>query len=625
MEQHAMSEQKPESQPEQVQVAVAEPASASAEARGVRRRILALLARLRWEWIVPILVGLLSLALNLHMLGTISAWYDETLSFAIVNRPLDDMWHIIWGQIPNMELYFILLYQWLHVTAALGLHPTEFVLRLPSALFGAMSAVVVLQLGRRFWGWTAGIVAALLFLLNPLQIYYAQEIRAYSLQVLLVCLSWYALLVALAERERRTRWWLAYAIMSSLAVYAQLFSGLVLLAQTATVLAYCLLPGPWRTSARRSLRAFALAQACVVVSLIPLGPVARQGGGNDWVPPAALRHLYTFLRVSVSGGSLLFLALLVAGVLLALAAAAAWFVSRLAASRVPGISSIAPAARERAARVYAHTLQQPAPGILALLAWLVVPVVLAYAVTQPSLNLHVFLDRYLGVIIAALCLLVGVGIAAIRAQPARVAVALLVLALALPQTAGYYAQQNTQGWRALSQWVQQRYQPGDDIACYPDTFCTFPMRYYLAAYPGAAHWDYAAPQSTTDPAALAAFAAKHPHIFLIQAVFSPSATALSELRAVQAFMDSHYQLLGQFSTSHMDYQFKGRDLVTSESVRLYATGATGAAAAPGAGAALSGQHEASAGLADTRDSESRIPRVADAGKPWRGRRLFLNG
>src|SRR2546421_4931626 len=180
-------------------------------------------------WLLCIFIGVIALGFNLYRLGSPSIWYDEAFSVELARQPLPLVWHIIWGPEPNMELYYLLLHFWSGFTGFLGLHPTEFVVRFPSAIFAALSSVMVFLLGRRFLGITAGIIAAGLYLLNDLQLLYAQQTRSYSLQLLLICIAWYAFLAALMEEGRQRRWWTCFIAATTLAVYAQLFSLFILL------------------------------------------------------------------------------------------------------------------------------------------------------------------------------------------------------------------------------------------------------------------------------------------------------------------------------------------------------------------------------------------------------------
>src|SRR5215471_9709014 len=123
-------------------------------------------------WLLCILIGLIALGFNLYRLGSPSIWYDEAFSVELARQPLPLLWHIIWGPEPNMELYYLFLHFWLGFTGLLGQHPTEFVVRVPSAIFAALSSVMVFLLGRRYLGITAALVGAGLYLLNDLQLTY---------------------------------------------------------------------------------------------------------------------------------------------------------------------------------------------------------------------------------------------------------------------------------------------------------------------------------------------------------------------------------------------------------------------------------------------------------------------
>src|SRR5438128_7684225 len=138
------------------------------------------------NWVLSPFLFTLSLGFNLYRLGTPSIWFDEAFSIELARQPLPLLWHIIFGLEPNMELYYLFLHAWLGVTSALAFPATEFVVRLPSAIFAALSTEVVFLLGQRFLSLPIGFLAASLYLLNDLQLVYAQQARSYSLQLLLV-------------------------------------------------------------------------------------------------------------------------------------------------------------------------------------------------------------------------------------------------------------------------------------------------------------------------------------------------------------------------------------------------------------------------------------------------------
>ena len=103
-------------------------------------------------WILCVLIGGVALAFNLFRLGSKSIWFDEVLSVERARQSLPVLWQIIFATQPNMAFYYIFLHFWLGFTSLLGLNPTEFVVRFPSAIFAALSSVMIFLLGRRFLG-----------------------------------------------------------------------------------------------------------------------------------------------------------------------------------------------------------------------------------------------------------------------------------------------------------------------------------------------------------------------------------------------------------------------------------------------------------------------------------------
>src|SRR6267378_5488666 len=101
-------------------------------------------------------------------------------------------------------------------------------------------------------------------MLNQLHLLAAREARSYSLEVLLVCVGWYALLAAISTDRRSYRSWLAFAVAMTLALYVHLFSALVLVAQGVAVGALLLFPSKWREHARRAIPA-------ILASFIAIG------------------------------------------------------------------------------------------------------------------------------------------------------------------------------------------------------------------------------------------------------------------------------------------------------------------------------------------------------------------
>jgi hypothetical protein len=184
------------------------------------------------------LIGLVAIgaALRLYHLTAISLWYDEAVSLHLVDAPWPETLHRIHAEI-GPPLYFILLKLW---TAIVG--PTTLGLRSFSVVCGlAAIPAACLVASDAFDSRRAGLVAALLFAVNPLQIQYSDEGRAYALGVFLALVSSAALIRAI--RSGRFAAWMAYAALSAACLYTHYYL-LFVIAGHAVVIAVLVIVRP---------------------------------------------------------------------------------------------------------------------------------------------------------------------------------------------------------------------------------------------------------------------------------------------------------------------------------------------------------------------------------------------
>ncbi len=122
---------------------------------------------------------LLGLALRLWQLDFQPLWWDEGYSVWFATHPLAQMAALTAEDI-HPPLYYALLAGWIGL-----LGPGPISLRLLSVLFGVLAIPALYVAGRRFLGPRGGLLAAGLLAINPLHVYYSQEVRMYGLVALL--------------------------------------------------------------------------------------------------------------------------------------------------------------------------------------------------------------------------------------------------------------------------------------------------------------------------------------------------------------------------------------------------------------------------------------------------------
>lgn len=134
------------------------------------------------------LIFLLGLVLRL-ILSNQSFWLDEGASLMFAKMSLPHMLEAIKADF-HPPLFYILLKYWLPLAGS-----SEWLIRLPFIAIGALTVPAVYFLCQTILGKKSlvPIVSAFFLAINPLHIYYSQELRMYSLATLFVALSWYAL------------------------------------------------------------------------------------------------------------------------------------------------------------------------------------------------------------------------------------------------------------------------------------------------------------------------------------------------------------------------------------------------------------------------------------------------
>lgn len=523
----------------------------------------AALARLRAprvsrRTLLPAAIFAVALAFDLYRLGAPSLWMDEAFSVQLARQPLSVLYSaFISGGEPNMILYHLLLHGWLALGALFGIPASEFFVRFPSAIFAALSTLVLFLLGRRFLNTWAGLVGAALYTLTGLVLTAAQETRAYSLELLLICVTWYALLTVLQRDTRPLRWWGIFVGGSVLVVYSHAFSMLLLLAQMVAFGLLLLLDTSWRARARRHLTEMLIALAAIVVLIAPFLYASRHGAKNGWLPAPQIGALLSRVT-SVALKSKLSLAVLAALVTLAVAAL---ILSRLPVGR--RVLSRLRSSSSPSAASAALQINETLPILVALACWLLIPTVVSYVLSQGPVRL--FSSRYLVTVVPAACLLVGAGTALVRGRAVRIALGVGIVCAALVTVPGYYAHAQVEDWRTPTRWLEARYQPGDGLVAYNNVQgCELPVDYYLQTDDSPAHFTADAPgvidlaryghgdpfagfSNALHPDALAAYAAKHPRLFYIEGRFTDDADA-ARAHAAQHWLDTRYRFLAQVST-----------------------------------------------------------------------------
>jgi len=362
-------------------------------------------------------------ALRFHALAAKSFWFDEGVSVAIARLDWYNFVRILWRREANMALYYLFLRGWLHFGGS------EFFVRALSVLFAIASVPIIYLLGRRLFDPRVGLIAAALLAVNAYHVQYSQDARSYSLMVFLCLLSSLYFLRCVRQPTRRNR--AAYILSSALAVYAQFFSGLLMLAQWVSLKFL----GEEPASQTRAITKNDWRCVALLVSPAVAFAAATGTGPLRWVQRPGLKDLWIFaLDLSGNGGPLLLLACVAACLAAFLPA---WRTRR----RVPW-------------EFWRYRF---------LVCWLLFPVLLTLAL---ALIKPLFVPRYFIFCLPALLLLLACGLTRLRSATLTVPALAFLIILSLRGTLGYYKQDldiQRDDWRAATQYLLNHSQPGDAL------------------------------------------------------------------------------------------------------------------------------------------------------------------
>ncbi len=246
--------------------------------------------------LILIIILLLASSFRLCGIGSESYWLDEIASVRQAQVQLDESIELVSNDI-TLPFYIVLLNGWVHLFGI-----SELATRTLSAVFGIMTVFAVYLIGRRWYGLRVGIFASLLMALSPIQIFYSQEARMYSLMVLLAALSFY-MFMEVIKRPLLYRI-IIYILINIMLIYTHLFGFLVLLVQSVCYLIFM------RAKTKNMVYGTIVA-LIILASFVPWVPILARQIANTayygWITKPDISSLIQLLQGYLGGTFVLLL------------------------------------------------------------------------------------------------------------------------------------------------------------------------------------------------------------------------------------------------------------------------------------------------------------------------------
>lgn len=178
-----------------------------------------------------ILVGIFSLGafLRTYHIGTESFWFDEAHLLLESQKNIRVLFGVdIEGIHP--PLYRLLIHFWMNMGRS------EIILRIPSLIFSMVSGIFIYKISKLMFNRIIALYSLFLFSISPFQIYYAQEVKMYSLLLLLSLGSAYFFLRILKEGKFIA--WVSYIFFTILSIFTHYFGFFNIFIQNCFLLSY---------------------------------------------------------------------------------------------------------------------------------------------------------------------------------------------------------------------------------------------------------------------------------------------------------------------------------------------------------------------------------------------------
>lgn len=375
-------------------------------------------------WTLAIASGLSAAAISSAGSWIASPWGDEAASLLSAERPVASLLRMARKVDAVHATYYLGLHYWIRLFGA-----SPFSIRFPSALaIGGCVAIVVL-IALRLGSVRLALIAGIVTMIFPRLTYDGEEARSYAFTALFAAALTLLLLHAL---EHSSKWlWVAYTAVAILAVYAFLYTGLVVLAHGIAVF---MRPVPRSTRLRWALAAGITAAATAPIVVV------------GYLQRAQIAYLATTSQYSWQSTGV------------AMWFGTAWFAIPAWLLLAAGIACLTlPRLRATATRGL------PAAW-LAILAWAIVP---ALILIGSSPLIAGFTARYLAFVAPAIALLIALAIEELAARW-RSAAAVLAVGLVVAAAPGWAAQRtpfakNDSDWSQIAQVMSVHARPGQAV------------------------------------------------------------------------------------------------------------------------------------------------------------------
>lgn len=213
--------------------------------------------------LIALVIGL-AFVVRIYRLGHENFWIDEVFQVRWASQTVPEIVRNYGSVESEFHRYVQAPLSYLITHFFISEIDAEYYARLPSAIFGTLGVFALFLFGRQLLPFSPSLLAALFLALSPIDVWFSQEARWYSLWSVITTLSYLALVRA--EKTQSLGSWVGYFFATVANLYTFVYSVSVIAAQAISV--------TWRQrigrGSLRTLATFVLASLLVPAAAAPV-------------------------------------------------------------------------------------------------------------------------------------------------------------------------------------------------------------------------------------------------------------------------------------------------------------------------------------------------------------------
>ncbi|MBU4304901.1 MAG: glycosyltransferase family 39 protein [Candidatus Omnitrophica bacterium] len=400
--------------------------------------------------------------LRLINLGNKAIWIDEAYSISFASSEIKNIWGHRYLIRP---VYFILLKVW-----AMFFGYKEFPLRMLSVIFGVFSIILIYKLAKLLFNRQVGLFSAFIMAISNYNINYSQQVRNYSLFVLLALFSMLMFVKLLRKNKRSYNYYLG--VINILLVFTHSFGIFICIVQCSYLF---FLNKKTNFSLQKNMVVFFSSQLAVIiifVAVIVLYNRNFQANMMDfnYMPVNEKNFLINLLEVFIYGGSRqtqggfgyalglkkLFIPILLSGAYILLFLLGGFFFNRQSNSKSAGLNN--------------------RNSVLLLLAWIGITISSSYVFLM--IFFKICLMRYFIATSPAFYILVSRGIVLIPKVKIKMIFVGIILLLSFYSLNILYFPEKSGDWKEAVKVFRENISAGDKVLMMPIDLIVLFCYYY---------------------------------------------------------------------------------------------------------------------------------------------------